>query len=98
MPEVHFHFGDFVRFASAAIFHDFSEALNKKRFIRTIPEIVAFRLMQYWGTYRGHNEHRVLSRAQKEVIIIPKLARANNPAGRRDMLTRRKAARLLNKL
>jgi glycosyltransferase involved in cell wall biosynthesis len=72
MPEVHFHFGDFVRYVAAGVFHDFSEALSARRFWSAAPEIVMFRLMQYWGNYRGHNEHRVLSRAQKESYYYPR--------------------------
>ena len=72
MPEVHFHFADFIRYFTAGVFHDFSEALNDRRFWAVAPEIVMFRLMQYWGTYRGHNEHRVLSRAQKESYYYPR--------------------------
>jgi len=71
-PEVHFHFGDFVRYFTAGVLHDFSEALNEKRFFSTMGEVAAFRLMQYWGTYRGHNEHRALSRAQKESYYYPR--------------------------
>lgn len=72
MPEVHFHFSDFVRYFAAGVFHDFSEALGARRFWSVAPEIIMFRLMQYWGTYRGHNEHRVLSRAQKESYYYPR--------------------------
>jgi len=72
MPEVHFNFGDFIRYFSAGVFHDFSKALTARQFIKQAGEIVAFRLMQYWGSYRGHNEHRKLSRAQKERYYYPK--------------------------
>ncbi len=75
MPEVHFHFGDFLRFFSAAIFHDVGEALRQRCLIAKVGEIVSFRAMQYWGTYRGHNEHRALSRAQKESYYYPQAAK-----------------------
>ena len=75
MPHVHFRFGDFLRYFFAAVFHDFSESLSQRRFWRTAPEIVAFRLMQYWGTYLGHNEHRTLSRADKEHYYYPRAKR-----------------------
>lgn len=71
-PEVHFHFGDFLRFFTAAVFHDFSEALTQKKFVDEAPGIVGYRLMQYWGVWRGHNEHRILSRAQKESYYYPR--------------------------
>ncbi|NWG90946.1 MAG: glycosyltransferase family 2 protein [Parvularculaceae bacterium] len=71
-PEVHFHFGDFLRCAAAGVFHDFSAALEQKRFIDEAAGIVAYRFMQYWGAWRGHNEHRILSRAQKESYYYPR--------------------------
>jgi rhamnosyltransferase len=35
-------------------------------------EIVMFRLMQYWGTFRGNREHRRLSAQAKEEYFYPK--------------------------
>jgi glycosyltransferase involved in cell wall biosynthesis len=78
MPEVHFNFGDFLRYFCAGVFHDFSVALEQKRFWTASPDIFMYRLMQYWGAYRGHNDHRVLSRAQKESYYYP---RANKTSG-----------------
>ncbi len=75
MPQVHFRFGDFLRYFFAGVFHDFSEALSQRCFWSTAPEIFAFRLMQYWGTYRGHNEHRSLSREDKERYYYPRAQR-----------------------
>ncbi len=74
-PEVHFHFGDFVRCVAAGVLHDFSEALTQKSFLDEAGGIVAYRFMQYWGALRGHNEHRVLSRAQKESYYYPRSRR-----------------------
>lgn len=72
MPEVHFNVFDLVRCLSAGIVHDLAEAARQKRFFRLAPDIVAYRFMQYWGTYRGHNNHRELSRAQKERYYYPR--------------------------
>ncbi|MEO1242977.1 MAG: glycosyltransferase family 2 protein [Pseudomonadota bacterium] len=81
-PAVHFNFGDFVRYFLVGVLHDFSESLNDRKFLETAPGIIAFRLMQYWGAYRGHNEHRVLSRAQKEQYYYP---RPEESRGRSDL-------------
>lgn len=78
MPEVHFNFGDFLRYFSAGVFHDFSVSLSENQFWRTAKEIIMFRLMQYWGTYRGHNQHRILSRAQKESYYYPNADRGHS--------------------
>ena len=75
MPEVHFHFGDFMRYFSAGVFHDFAEALDQRKFFAEAGDILAYRFMQYWGAYLGHNEHRVLSRAQKESYYYPRAKR-----------------------
>ena len=71
MPEIHFNFGDFLRYFFAGIFNDFSYAIKEKKIFREAGGIVTFRFMQYWGNYRGHNEHRVLSRQQKESYYYP---------------------------
>jgi glycosyltransferase involved in cell wall biosynthesis len=71
-PEVHFHFGDFVRCFAAGVFHDYSEALTQRKFINVAGGVLAYRFMQYWGALRGHNEHRILSRAQKESYYYPR--------------------------
>lgn len=81
MPQVHFRFGDFLRYFFAGAFHDFSVALGEKRFWSTAPEIVAFRLMQFWGAYRGHNEHRTLSREDKERYYYPSTNRQSAAGG-----------------
>lgn len=71
-PEVHFHFGDFIRYFAAGVLHDFSEALTQRKFFGEAAGIVGYRFMQYWGAWRGHNEHRILSRAQKESYYYPR--------------------------
>lgn len=73
MPEVHLTFMDFVRYVAAGIFLDFNAAFREKQFRRYAKQIVAFRIAQYWGSYRGHNTHRKLSLAQKESYYFPKL-------------------------
>ncbi len=72
MPEVHFNLFDLLRYYFASLFHDFAAAAKKRNFLIKFPEIVVFRWMQFWGTYRGHNEHRILSRAQKEQYYYPR--------------------------
>ena len=74
-PDMHFHYGDFIRFFLVGVFNDFSVALNSRQFLRRFGEIVAFRWMQYRGTYKGHNENRAISREQKEQYYYPKPGR-----------------------
>jgi hypothetical protein len=72
MPEVHFSLLDFIRFYFAGVFSDISVALREKVFLRKFGEILMFRLMQFWGTYKGNHEHRKLSIARKRNYFYPK--------------------------
>ena len=72
MPEVHVGFSDFIRYFVSAVLFDVSEAVQSKRFVRVLPEIIMFRLMQFWGSYRGNHEHRRLSKKMKERYFYPK--------------------------
>lgn len=72
MPEIHIHFTDFLRYFASGILHDTSIALQERLFMKVFPEIFMFRLMQYWGAYRGNNDHELLSRRTKERYFYPK--------------------------
>lgn len=72
MPEVHFTLGDFMRFTTSSILNDFSAALAQKQFLRKFGEIVKFRTMMYWGTYKGNHEVRKLSAEMKQRYFYPK--------------------------
>ncbi|WP_430416770.1 glycosyltransferase family 2 protein [Parasphingorhabdus sp.] len=72
MPEVHVNIGDFLRYTLSGILFDCAAALQERRFWRSALEITMFRTMQYWGTYRGNNEHRKLSRKAKERYFYPR--------------------------
>jgi len=72
MPEVHVSFFDFLRYAINAIFLDSNQALKDGVFLRYLVEIIQFRTMQYWGTFKGNQEHRKLSSSMKERYFYPK--------------------------
>lgn len=71
-PSIHFNFGDFCRFFCAGVFQDISSALRQKVLWKELPSIVMFRLMQYWGTYSGHHQHRRAAQANKYHYFYPK--------------------------
>lgn len=85
MPEVHFNFFDFVWCLTAGIAHDFVEATHVKKLRRELLGIIRYRFMQYWGTYRGHNNHRELSRAQKTTYYYPRPDHGKNRNARRNI-------------
>lgn len=72
MPEVHVDFGDFIRYYTSSLLFDFGAAMQEKVFIKYFGQIVLFRLMQYWGTYRGNHDHRKISAELKEEYFYPK--------------------------
>ncbi|HVJ64085.1 MAG TPA: glycosyltransferase [Bdellovibrionota bacterium] len=72
MPEIHVSFLDFIRYYLSAVFMDFGAAIENRCFWDKCGEILLFRLMQFWGSYRGNHEHRKLSRMAKEVYFYPK--------------------------
>jgi rhamnosyltransferase len=72
MPQVQVTLLDVVRYFSSSVLLDFGAALNERRLLRNAFEILAFRLMQFWGTYRGNHEHRKLSQALKDRYFYPR--------------------------
>jgi len=72
MPEVHVGFTDFLRYFFGGILHDLGIALEQKMFLKYATEVIAFRWMQFWGTYRGNLEHRQVSAKQREEYFYPK--------------------------
>ena len=72
MPEVHVTVLDFYRYFLSAVLLDSVAVLQEGKFWKRFPEIVMFRLMQFWGSYRGNHEHRKLSRERKEQYFYPK--------------------------
>lgn len=72
LPEIHLSLGDFLRYSISAIMFDGAEAIQQKVFWKKIGEIVVFRMMQFWGSYRGNHEHRRLSKKRKEKYFFPR--------------------------
>jgi glycosyltransferase involved in cell wall biosynthesis len=72
MPEIHLSITDFMRYFTSAVLLDLGSALQRKMLRRLAGEIFMYRLMQFWGAYRGNHMHRRLSRARKEQYFYPK--------------------------
>ncbi|WP_230843222.1 glycosyltransferase family 2 protein [Gloeobacter morelensis] len=82
LPEVHISFFDFGRYLLSALWLDGTRALVQGRLGSLAGEIFMFRLMQFWGSYRGNHEHQKLSKAKKERYFYP-----GKPAGSRPAAT-----------
>ncbi len=72
MPEVHLGWSDFLRYFTSAVLLDSGAALQQTGLRREIREIILFRLMQFWGSYRGNQRHRELSKQTRERYFYPK--------------------------
>jgi glycosyltransferase involved in cell wall biosynthesis len=71
MPNVHFNLWDFIRLFSINIVSDCYQAFKKRILIREIRGIVLFRLMQFYGTYVGHNQSGDVSKELKARFYYP---------------------------
>ena len=72
MPEVQMNLADFARYFASAVLLDTGAALQEGKRASTYGNILAFRLMQFWGSYRGNHDHRKLSRQMKEKYFYPR--------------------------
>ena len=71
MPEVHVSFVDFLRYTAAAILLDFGAALEARRLRKVAMDIMRYRTMQFWGSYRGSHITRQLSHKARENYFYP---------------------------
>lgn len=71
-PEWHLTFAELVRYLAASVLLDSSRALSERRLLRSAGGIMLFRLMQYWGSYRGNHEHRRVAEQEKRRYFYPK--------------------------
>lgn len=72
MPEVHIYLPDLFRYTISGIFLDLGVAIRERKFLTYAAEIFAFRIMQYWGSYVGNNDHRKLSKERREQYFYPR--------------------------
>lgn len=72
MPEVQVSFLDFLRYTASAVWLDCQAALREGEGIKSFPQIVLFRFLQFLGAYQGNHETRKMSRALKEKYFYPK--------------------------
>ncbi len=87
LPEIQMTFLDFIRFTYVGIRHDILAAKQDKILIKNLTGIIAFRSQQFWGSYRGQNENKKISRSQKEAYYYPDL---NKITAKRPSITQSK--------
>jgi glycosyltransferase involved in cell wall biosynthesis len=71
-PQEHFHLGNLLRLVVSSILSDAWHALHERVLLRRIGEIVWFRWMQFWGTYRGFAHAGAFTRQLKQAFYYPR--------------------------
>lgn len=73
MPHVHIRKRDLLRYIGSSIWMDWRSAWRDKVSMSKTWEIVMYRLCQYWGSFKGNHEQRMLSHADKEIYFYPSM-------------------------
>lgn len=71
-PQEHFNLFDFARLYLSNVFSDAWHAAQEGRLSEVWWEVLWFRLMQFWGTYRGFNHRGPLSPPLKRAFYYPR--------------------------
>ena len=70
-PQEQFGFFDFVRLYITNLVSDSATAVRERRFIRGFGNIIWFRMMQFWGTYRGYQQSGPLTQELRQTFYYP---------------------------
>ncbi|MGM0587758.1 MAG: glycosyltransferase family 2 protein [Bacteroidota bacterium] len=70
-PDQKFSLLDLLRLWIQNTLHDFQAAIRQHRFLRNLWSIPQFRLMQFWGTWRGYNQSTQLPEQLKRRFYYP---------------------------
>ncbi len=82
-PDQRFNLWDFFRLFFANMFNDYYHAGCEKVFWENIGKIWVFRLMQFWGTYRGFSMNGPVTDKLRQTFYYPRgLVRVQNQAGK----------------
>jgi glycosyltransferase involved in cell wall biosynthesis len=71
-PEAHFSLYDFVRMTTSNIMYDLYHAAHERVLIKSFADIVWFRTMQFWGTYRGYRESPLWNWQLRQTFYYPR--------------------------
>lgn len=70
-PHEHFTLFDFVRMYLQNVLSDLFHAVQRGLLWGNVRKIFTFRLMQFWGTYRGFAQHGLITRQLKQKFYYP---------------------------
>jgi glycosyltransferase involved in cell wall biosynthesis len=74
MPQEHFRISDFLRLYCSNVIADLWQALRAGKLMTAWWEVLWFRLMQFWGTYRGFAYRGALTRRLIQAFYYPAAA------------------------
>ena len=70
-PHEEFSFMKFIKMFFRNAYNDARLALKQGVFWQNMSSILSFRLMQFWGTYRGYAQHGVVSKTLRRKFYYP---------------------------
>ena len=77
-PQEHFHLRDFIRLFAANTISDYYHAWHDHCIKPNLVSILIFRLMQFWGTYRGFAQRGLVNNQLRQTFYYPRrLSRSN---------------------
>lgn len=71
-PQEHFSLWHFALLYFSNIASDYGHALRERVLIKHWKDILTFRLMQFWGTYRGYRQSRPVSKQLRQTFYYPR--------------------------
>ena len=71
-PQTHFRLTDLLRLFTSNVLHDTWHAFHDRVMPGKLPEILWFRWMQFWGTYRGFSLSGPLTKELKQAFYYPR--------------------------
>ena len=70
-PQEQFGFLDFIRLYFSNLIRDSATALRERIFLHESWTIIWFRMMQFWGTYRGYQQSGPLTQELRHTFYYP---------------------------
>lgn len=78
-PQENFKFRDFLRLLATNVASDYYHAWHDKVLNQNLLSIPIFRLMQFWGTYRGFIQRSIVTSQLRQTFYYPRsLSRSSN--------------------
>jgi len=75
MPEVHLSNIDVLQCIITSVYADWCSARRNGISSTNLAQMLRYRWCQYWGSYAGNHEHRVLSQAVKQRFFYPHVSK-----------------------